>query len=156
LSIEVRRNQRASGWLVQGQAGAIVQGVRFADGRPDMSKYQPLSDHLGSRPDAAWFATFAEVERILGFPLPKAARALPSWWANDPGKAHGRAWSQPGWEVGDLDLAAEQVLFRRRPAPPAGSEAQPVVAERAGRFPWGWLLTGVVVAMGVAALARRR
>jgi hypothetical protein len=119
-----------------------------------MSKYQPLSDHLASRPDAAWFATFAEVERILGFPLPKAARAGGAWWANDPGKAHGRAWSQPGWEVGDLDLAAEQVLFRKRPAPDA--EAQPVVVREATRpFPLGWLVAGVVVAMGVAALARR-
>jgi hypothetical protein len=78
-----------------------------------MSKYQLLSRHLAARPGDEWSASFSELEALLGFPLPKAARAGRGWWANDPAKGHARAWSAQGWEVGDVDYAAEWVVFRR-------------------------------------------
>ena len=39
-----------------------------------MSKYDPLSDRLAGHPASEWRANFAELEEVLGFPLPKAAR----------------------------------------------------------------------------------
>jgi hypothetical protein len=78
-----------------------------------MSKYQPLSDHLAASPGDEWLTSFAELETVLGFPLPKAARSSRTWWANDPEKSHSRAWAVHGWEVGDVDHAAERVVFRR-------------------------------------------
>lgn len=78
-----------------------------------MSKYQPLSEHLSASPGDEWLTSFAELERVLGFSLPKAARSGRSWWSNDPEKPHSRAWAAHGWEVGDVDHAAERVVFRK-------------------------------------------
>jgi hypothetical protein len=94
-----------------------------------MSKYQPLADHLAARSDPEWRASFSELEALLGFPLPRAARSGRTWWANDPDKAHSRAWAGHGWEVGDVDQAAEQVVFRR------GATSAAALVEAAGLEP---------------------
>jgi hypothetical protein len=78
-----------------------------------MSKYQPLSDHLSGHGPDEWRASFGELEALLGFSLPKGARAGRTWWAADRDKSHVRAWTSHGWEVGDIDHAAERVVFRR-------------------------------------------
>lgn len=78
-----------------------------------MSKYQPLSDRLSRHDGDEYSPTFAELEEVLGFPLPKGARTGKTWWANDGDKAQSRAWAAHGWEVGDIDHAAERVVFRR-------------------------------------------
>jgi len=78
-----------------------------------MSKYQPLSEHFARHGGDEWQASFGELEAVLGGPLPKAARTSRSWWANDAAKSHSRAWAAHGWEVGDVDHAAERVVFRR-------------------------------------------
>jgi hypothetical protein len=77
-----------------------------------MSKYKPLSDRLGAHTGDEFSPTFAELEEVLGFSLPKGARTGRAWWAND-GKSQARAWADHGWEVGDIDHAAERVVFRR-------------------------------------------
>lgn len=78
-----------------------------------MSKYTPLSEHLAGHPTDEWRPSFSEVENVLGFALPKAARYGRTWWANDPEKSHSRAWTVHGWVVGDVDQSARRVLFRR-------------------------------------------
>lgn len=78
-----------------------------------MSKYSPLSEHLAAHPADEWRPSFSELESVLGFPLPKAARFGRAWWANDPEKTHSRAWTVHGWVVGDVDPAARRVEFRR-------------------------------------------
>ena len=88
-----------------------------------MSKYATLSAHLKARPGDEWRASFTELEEVLGFGLPKAARAGRDWWANDLAKGHSRAWVEHGWRVGDVDHAAGHVVFRRSPAAPR--EIQP-------------------------------
>jgi hypothetical protein len=81
-----------------------------------MSKYAPLSQRLQGHGENEWRASFADVEQVLGFPLPKSARSGGKWWANDAEKSHSRAWAAHGWEVADLDHAAETVVFRRSAA----------------------------------------
>ena len=39
-----------------------------------MSKYHPLSERLKGHGQDDWQASFAEIEEVLGFPLPKSAR----------------------------------------------------------------------------------
>jgi hypothetical protein len=78
-----------------------------------MSKYSPLSEHLAAHPADEWRPSFSELESVLGFPLPKAARFGRTWWANDPEKSHSRAWTVHGWVVGDVDPAGRRVEFRR-------------------------------------------
>jgi hypothetical protein len=94
-----------------------------------MNKYQLLSDHLAASSGDEWLASFSELEAVLGFPLPKAARTGRSWWTNDLGKSHSRAWAAKGWHVGDVDHAAQEVLFRRG-ALPAAARAETAHSSR--------------------------
>lgn len=123
-----------------------------------MSKYSPLSEHLAAHPTDEWRPSFSELESVLGFPLPKAARLGRSWWANDPEKSHSRAWTVHGWVVGDVDPAARRVEFRRGARlapdvvqPPAMQEA----AEAASTRMHGARKAGAaaIAAAGVALVA---
>lgn len=78
-----------------------------------MSKYQPLSEHFAGHTGPEWRASFSEVERVLGFALPKSARAGAEWWSNQADRPHVRAWTGEGWQVAEVDMAAEQVVFRK-------------------------------------------
>jgi len=130
-----------------------------------MSKYKPLTERLAGHGDGEWRASFAEMEEVLGFPLPKGARSGTSWWANDPEKAHSRAWIGPGWAVAEVDRTAESVTFRRSPVETSPEAPQPEpmrqAAEAASRNSRGWkgapaVAAGVAVLAGVAAFAARR
>jgi hypothetical protein len=59
-----------------------------------MSKYRPLSDRLSGHAEDEWRTSFKDIEKMLGFPLPKGARTGRAWWD----KA-----APPGWEVGEVD-----------------------------------------------------
>lgn len=138
-----------------------------------MSKYTPLTERLTGHGDDEWRASFAELETVLGFPLPKGARAGTSWWANDADRAHSRAWTAPGWAVAEVDRGAERVTFRRNMAQ-AGIEAPEIeaveavqpkpmrrAAERASRDSRvrraaPAVAAGMAVLAGLAAFAARR
>lgn len=81
-----------------------------------MGKYEPLSTHLGATRLNEWSTTFAEVEQILGFPLPSSARKHREWWSNQAGAGHSQArgWQDAGWQVWKVDLEGEKAIFRRR------------------------------------------
>jgi hypothetical protein len=123
-----------------------------------MSKYSPLSDHLAAHPADEWRPSFSELESVLGFPLPKAARLGRAWWANDPEKSHSRAWTVHGWVVGDVDPAARRVEFRRgaRLLPDA---VQPQVMREAAEAASAQMHAGrkvgaaAIAAAGVAVMA---
>ncbi len=77
-----------------------------------MSKYDPLRKHLTDGKLTRWRATFAEVEAVLGFSLPRSAYAYPAWWSNDAtGHSHSLAWLDAGWKTQDVDLQNQQVTF---------------------------------------------
>jgi len=90
-----------------------------------MSKYQPLADRLSSHDGHEWQASFAEIEEVLGFPLPKSAREQRAWWANESQteKPHKRAWLEHGWRTEDVDQASGRVTFRRSEISPIALEA---------------------------------
>lgn len=93
-----------------------------------MSKYNPLSDRLAGHPANEWQASFAEIEEVLGFPLPKTARSGKSWWSGAD-KPHARAWTAHGFEA-DVDHARSLVTFRRSEVSPAAVEtALPPIGE---------------------------
>lgn len=79
-----------------------------------MSKYEPLREHLRSGTATRWRASFADVEAVLGFPLPRSAYAYPAWWSNDAtGHSHSLAWLDAGWKTEKVDLQSQQVTFRK-------------------------------------------
>lgn len=70
--------------------------------------------------------TFAEVERILGCPLPPSARTRAGWWSNNPGTHVGvGAWREAGWKTSNVDVGGEKLVFVRTAKDGAGGERQP-------------------------------
>ena len=88
-------------------------------------RYARLYRHLCARPGSEWWATFGEVERVLGFRLPDSARRYPAWWANSSGGGHSQtlAWQAAGWRTRRVSIAAETLLFVREEEYEAGSVA---------------------------------
>ena len=76
-------------------------------------KYRPLWAWLRSQEPSSVMATFGDVERVLGFPLPPSCRRhLPHWYGYD-GTAVGRAIRDAGWRVTRVSLEHETVPFER-------------------------------------------
>lgn len=96
-----------------------------------MGKYEPLTSYLKTRPGDSWTAQFAEVERQLGFALPRSAYEHRAWWANQRDGNHSQSvgWQQAGWETREVDLRKRIVRFERAlkpavtPSRDAGEEA---------------------------------
>lgn len=59
--------------------------------------------------------TFAEIEQLIGEPLPDSARKHRPWWGNkDIDQARQcQAWMSVGWHVEKVDLAAQTVRFKK-------------------------------------------
>jgi hypothetical protein len=109
-----------------------------------MSKYESLPQFLASADGATKRLSFAEIERILGFKLPKSAYEHEAWWSNNAtGHSHARAWLQAGWRTQDVDLAARKVTFQRASLP------QGPAAVSAKVDPWGCMAGTVTIMPGV-------
>src|SRR5881394_1435505 len=134
-----------------------------AAGESPMSKYNPLSARLAGHAGPEWRASFAELEEVLGFPLPKGARTGRAWWKNDAAAPHARAWTAGGWEALDIDQSAGLVTFRKLPPTqpadasvpvPAPAEDMPAILKRLDASPsWGMAIIagGLAVAAGLGA-----
>jgi DNA-binding XRE family transcriptional regulator len=76
-------------------------------------KYQPLFEYLRQQPNTNLLELgFAEVEEMLGRPLPPSAQTTRAWWANNTRTAQGRAWDEANWLVDTVDFDAKTVVFR--------------------------------------------
>lgn len=95
------------------------------------SKYATLVEHLQSRGQDRREFTFNQIEKILGFPLPKSAKNHRAWWANSDNHAQARAWMAAGWRTEGLDLKGKKVSFVRADVTPAG--AAPAQAATKGK-----------------------
>jgi hypothetical protein len=106
-----------------------------------MSKYESLPQFLSSAHGSIKRLSFAEIERILGFKLPKSAYEHEAWWSNNAtGHSHARAWIVAGWRTQELDLHGRSVTFRRSgPVNPPTREGDP----------WGCMAGTVTVMPGV-------
>ena len=79
-----------------------------------MTKYDPLTQHLATRSEARIPMHFEEIEKLLGFPLPRSARLYRPWWANSGhGHVQAKSWLDAGYESQDVDLGAERLEFVR-------------------------------------------
>src|SRR3972149_6702108 len=110
-----------------------------------MSKYEPLPQFLASAHGAMKRLSFAEIERILGFKLPKSAYEHEAWWSNNAtGHSHARAWMQAGWRTEAVDLAGRKVTFQRSGSAPSSSATQ-----SPKRDPWGCMAGTITIMPGV-------
>ncbi len=79
------------------------------------SKYQPLQDHLRRVNQPEVILSFAEIERLMGEPLPASARDRKAWWSNRSGGLQARAWMEADYLVESVDLTQTTVTFRKPP-----------------------------------------
>jgi len=96
---------------------------------PPPSKYAPLGQYLREHAGLENLnLTFAEIERLLGFPLP-ASKRFPAWWSNNPSNnPMTKVWLDAGFETEQVDIPGEKLVFRnvakaRRELSDAFSEA---------------------------------
>jgi hypothetical protein len=103
-----------------------------------MSKYEPLPQFLELARSSIKRLSFTEIERILGFKLPKSAYEHEAWWSNNAtGHSHARAWLSAGWRTQDVDLGGRKVTFQRsRPASPATPRE---------KDPWGCMANSITL-----------
>ena len=115
---EIIADNRRSGIVQNGKGlGGFGFGSYGREGVDrDMNRYEPLRDRLRQlRGTSEAMFTFAEIEQILGGPLPASAREHREWWANerrpDGNHAQCRAWMESGWFVEDVHLQQGRVTF---------------------------------------------
>ncbi len=81
-----------------------------------MSKYRQLTDHLHSMhalPRSEYRMTFAEIEKVLGGPLPPSAYRHRPWWSNSPTSLMAQSWLQAGWTTAQVDMEGRKLVFKR-------------------------------------------
>lgn len=83
------------------------------------AKYRGLTDHLYASGERKVVLTYAEIEAILGFPLPDTARNFKkSFWANTATHSYASAWMALGYKA-HVDAETDTVTFtqnlRERP-----------------------------------------
>jgi hypothetical protein len=80
-----------------------------------MAKYDPLRDYLRRQRAAAVEMSFVEIERKLGYMLPKSAN-FPHWWDgstnDDRRQVQRQAWAEAGYAA-VLNLGGDSVTFTR-------------------------------------------
>jgi hypothetical protein len=74
-------------------------------------KYGPLEEWLRHQPKQPFQVTFAEIEELLGEPLPRSSHIYPAHWLSDAGSRPGRAIRDAGFHVRELDLVEERVVL---------------------------------------------
>ena len=77
------------------------------------SIYEPLCIYLSECTEPAVRMTFAEIERVIGRPLPPSARKHQAWWANEESgsHSHARSWLYARRKTSGIDLNATIVEF---------------------------------------------
>lgn len=80
-----------------------------------MKKYDPLGNYLARQFSAGFMdrvcLTFQEIERILGFALPRSAYAHRAWWSNSQSHLQACSWLDIGWKVCSIDIEEKAVTF---------------------------------------------
>lgn len=74
-------------------------------------KYRGLSEYLLSSGASRISLTYAQIEQILGFPLPQTARRFKqSYWANTETHSYASSWMAVGYKA-KVDLNSDTVTF---------------------------------------------
>lgn len=88
------------------------------DASEEQRKYKPLYDHLSQIKEDSICMTFAEIEAILGFPLPVSFQRHPSFWANNENGQHHhcKAWLDAGFKTVNVqkNIIDRRMCFERK------------------------------------------
>jgi hypothetical protein len=113
-----------------------------------MGKYDPLKDFLESQGTERVPVKFAELESILGFPLP-ASKQYPAWWSNSPtNNPMTKVWLRAGYKTEQVDTSGERLVFSRVKSRRPDRDATGSV--RSGPFPGYGAMAGTArISFGV-------
>jgi len=83
-----------------------------------MDKYAALESFLRSHGKQVIRTTFAEIEKIVGQPLPASAK-YPAWWSNNPSNnSMTKVWRRANFRTEQVDVARKTLVFRYVPPEP--------------------------------------
>jgi hypothetical protein len=115
--------ERFLNWLGGRYSPARTAGTSPSAIQPDphlashrgTSRYDGLRDYLSQRSEPAVRLSFADIEKIIGGPLPASARRYRPWWANEQSgtHVHARSWLDAGRRTANVDLNAATADFVR-------------------------------------------
>lgn len=74
--------------------------------------YSAIGKFLAQQQEATCKLSFEQIEALLGFKLPFAARSLRPFWSL-PKYQHIQGWTRQGWETERVDFILETVTFKR-------------------------------------------
>ena len=77
------------------------------------NKYRRLAakfEEAGGKPIRL---SFAEIEEIIGFPLPESARQHRAYWANTTTHSISSCWMNAGYKVVEANLTGGYIIFER-------------------------------------------
>ncbi len=78
------------------------------------SKYSPLYEALIRTGQEEVTFTMAEIETLLGAPLPSTAHNDRAWWSNrNSGAVQASAWMSAGYNVANADLDNRRITFQK-------------------------------------------
>ncbi len=104
------------------------------------SKYDPLGAYLRSRQATDVPMSFADIERVIGRPLPPKAVNHPAWWSNNTSNnTMTRVWLDAGFRTGRVDIGDRRLVFHRvgpsvRPPGMAAPTVEAPTMEAEGRL----------------------
>ena len=77
-------------------------------------KYQKLEEYLQKNSKIEIRMTLSEIQEILGFPLDPSAYKYREFWANCTASTKAYSWMDAGYEIIELDLKNEIILFKQK------------------------------------------
>ena len=86
-----------------------------ADEQAHAGKYRALWAWLRDQPGERLPVRFAEIEEVIGMPLPPSCRKHPAHWSSYEGSAVARAIRDAGWVATSVNVEHEQLVLVRRP-----------------------------------------
>ena len=90
-----------------------------------MGKYDPLKYFLEGQVGVTVPMTFAEIEAVIGAPLPNSKR-YPAWWSNNPwNNTMTQVWLDAGFVTEQVDIEGQKLVFRRAAAGERVAETSP-------------------------------
>ena len=93
--------------------GAVLRQDSVLASVSHAGKYAPLHRWLSSQREDPLHVTFAEVEQVLGFPLPPSCRQHGAHWHSYEGSAVARAIVDAGWTASHVSLQNQTLTFTR-------------------------------------------
>jgi hypothetical protein len=107
-------------WRNAPDPGAAVAAARPEPAKRRMSgEYAALHAYLDGRYAETVVLTFVDIEALIGFPLPDAARVSGEWWTPGPGAAQATRYAD-AWRLAHRtarpNLQARTVAFEREAA----------------------------------------